>query len=44
MIAVHDSVKREQVRRALEVVPQSERIDIVTPRGLTLMKAVRGGR
>ena len=38
MIAVHDSVKREQVRTALDAVPWGERIDIVTPRGLTLMK------
>jgi predicted O-methyltransferase YrrM len=40
IVAVHDSVKREQVRRALDAVPHSERIDIVTPRGLTLMKVV----
>jgi predicted O-methyltransferase YrrM len=38
MVAVHDSVKREQVRRALDAVVQRQRVDIVTPRGLTLMK------
>jgi predicted O-methyltransferase YrrM len=38
IVAVHDSVKREQVRESLDAVSQLERIDIVTPRGLTLMK------
>jgi predicted O-methyltransferase YrrM len=38
IVAVHDSVKRAQVREALDAVPHLERIDIVTPRGLTLMK------
>jgi predicted O-methyltransferase YrrM len=43
IIAVHDSVKREQVRESLDAVPQLERIDIVTPRGLTLMKVALPG-
>jgi predicted O-methyltransferase YrrM len=38
IIAVHDSVKREQVRESIESVGYIQRIDIVTPRGLTLMK------
>ena len=38
IVAVHDSVKREQVRESIDAVPHLERIDIVTPRGLTLMK------
>jgi predicted O-methyltransferase YrrM len=41
VVAVHDSVKREQVREALDSVAHVERIDIVTPRGLTLMKLAR---
>jgi hypothetical protein len=44
IVAVHDSVKRQRVRKALDAVPQSERIDIVTPRGLTLMKVAPGAR
>jgi len=40
IVAVHDSLKREQVREALGAVSQYERIDIFTPRGLTLMKLV----
>jgi predicted O-methyltransferase YrrM len=38
LVAVHDSVKREQVREAIESVHPVQRIDIVTPRGITLMK------
>jgi predicted O-methyltransferase YrrM len=38
IVAVHDSVKREQVRESIESVGHIQRIDIVTPRGLTLMK------
>ena len=38
VVAVHDSVKREQVREAVESVSPVQRIDIVTPRGITLMK------
>jgi predicted O-methyltransferase YrrM len=38
IVAVHDSVKRVQVREAIESVSPAERIDIVTPRGITLMK------
>ena len=41
VVAVHDSVKREQVREAIDDVAPTERIDIVTPRGLTLMKLTR---
>jgi predicted O-methyltransferase YrrM len=44
IVAVHDSVKREQVREALDAVPHLERIDIVTPRGLTLMKVASSGQ
>jgi predicted O-methyltransferase YrrM len=38
VVAVHDSVKREQVREAIESVHPVQRVDIVTPRGITLMK------
>jgi predicted O-methyltransferase YrrM len=38
VIAVHDSVKREQVREAIDSADPIQRIDIVTPRGITLMK------
>src|SRR5438034_96799 len=38
IVAVHDSVKREQVREAIESVHPVQRIDIVTPRGITLMR------
>jgi hypothetical protein len=43
IVAVHDSVKREQVRESIDAVPHLERIDIVTPRGLTLMKVADPG-
>jgi predicted O-methyltransferase YrrM len=38
IVAVHDSLKREQIREAIEAVPHLQRIDIVTPRGLTLLR------
>jgi predicted O-methyltransferase YrrM len=38
MVAVHDSLKRESVREAIDSTPQLQRIDIVTPRGLTLLR------
>jgi predicted O-methyltransferase YrrM len=44
VVAVHDSVKREQVREAIDSVDPGQRIDIVTPRGITLMKLNRAGR
>ena len=43
VVAVHDSVKREQVRESIESVAPVERIDLVTPRGITLMKLDRSG-
>jgi predicted O-methyltransferase YrrM len=38
LVGVHDSMKRESVREAIDSVPHLQRIDIVTPRGLTLLK------
>jgi predicted O-methyltransferase YrrM len=38
IVAVHDWLKHWDVRQSLESVAFSERIDIVTPRGLALMK------
>jgi predicted O-methyltransferase YrrM len=38
LVAVHDSVKREQVRKAIESVHPVQQIDVVTPRGITLLK------
>jgi predicted O-methyltransferase YrrM len=38
LVAVHDSLKRDEVREAVESTPHVHRIDIVTPRGLTLMR------
>ena len=38
VIAVHDSLKHWEVRRSVEASGCAQRIDIVTPRGLTLMR------
>ena len=38
IVAVHDTLKHWDVRRAVESVWSGQRIDIVTPRGLTLLK------
>jgi predicted O-methyltransferase YrrM len=38
LVAVHDSLKHWEVRESVESSGCSQRIDIVTPRGLTLMQ------
>jgi predicted O-methyltransferase YrrM len=38
LVAVHDSLKHWEVRRSIESAGASERLDIVTPRGITLLR------
>jgi predicted O-methyltransferase YrrM len=44
LVAVHDSLKWDDVRESIESIEYSERLDIVSPRGLTLMKMVPSAR
>jgi predicted O-methyltransferase YrrM len=44
IVAVHDSLKHWEVRQSIESVACSQRIDIITPRGLTLMKVADSAR
>jgi predicted O-methyltransferase YrrM len=38
VVAVHDSLKHWEVRESIDSAGSAQRIDIVTPRGLTLMR------
>jgi predicted O-methyltransferase YrrM len=40
VVAVHDSLKWDDVRASVETIEHAQRLDIVTPRGLTLMRVV----
>jgi predicted O-methyltransferase YrrM len=38
VVAVHDSLKHWEVRESIESVGFAERLDVVTPRGITLLR------
>jgi predicted O-methyltransferase YrrM len=38
VVAVHDSLKHWEVRESIDLAGSSERLDVVTPRGITLLR------